>query len=226
MNDRNTRKFGVMKRVKQFVTDNPFAPPNAAATTEVTALSGVITAVEIAASTQDSGSGTVSGAVDSRLAGVDELRTLMTSLAKAARTLDTTAHPDVAAKMRMYGTNSFNALLTRARVFKETLEPIAQVFIDLGAPATVVDELDDLIAAVETAGNLKFTGLDTQVSGTIDIEAKVRQGMEHVRKLDAIITQVYRKDPQVLAQWQIAKRVTPYVTGEEEPETTQPAVSS
>ena len=225
MNDRNARKFLAMKRVKQHVADNPLTPPNLAVTAEATALSTVITAVDTAASTQDSGAGAISGAVDSRLAGVQELRTLMRSLAKAARTLDATTHPDVAAKMRMSGTNSFGTLLTRAHVFKETLEPIAQAFTDLGAPATVVDELDDLIATVEAAGNRKFTGLDTRATGTVNIEAKVRLGMEHVRKLDAIFTQVYRKDPEKLALWQIAKRVTPYATGDESP-TTPPDTGS
>jgi hypothetical protein len=38
--------------------------------------------------------------------------------------------------------------------------------------------------------------------------------MGHVRELDAIFTQVYRKDPVQLGQWKIAKRVTPYGSAE------------
>ena len=42
---------------------------------------------------------TVTGAVNQRLAAVDSLLSLMSSLAKAAKVLDVATHPDVAKKM-------------------------------------------------------------------------------------------------------------------------------
>ena len=137
----------------------------------------------------------------------------MSSLAKAAKRLNPGAYSDVAGKMRMAGINSFAKLLTRALVFKETLAPNKQAFIALGAPANVDEELDDLITALQTAGDRKRAGLDTQIGGTLSIDAIAREGIQHVQQLDAIFTQLYRKDPVMLAQWNVAKRATPYAKG-------------
>src|SRR5215207_6749538 len=74
---------------------------------------------------------------------------------ETSKRLDKATHPDVAGKMRMGGIDSFAELLTRALVFQETLAPIKQAFIDLGASADVDDELSDLITALRAAGNRK-----------------------------------------------------------------------
>ena len=221
MNKRTTRALARMKRVKQFVLDHAVVPPILALTAESTALSAVITALDNASAAQDGGTGAVTSAVDSRLEVVAQLRLLMSSLAKAAKRLDTATHPDVAGKMRMSGIDSFAELLTRALLFQETLAPIKQAFVDLGAPADVDEELSDLITALQAAGNRKSTGLDTQVGGTLDVAAQISQGGRHVQQLDAIYTQLYRKNPVLLGQWMVAKRATPYATNA--PESAQPA---
>jgi hypothetical protein len=41
--------------------------------------------------------------------------------------------------------------------------------------------------------------LDGQIGGTANIEAKGREGIDHLRELDAIFTQLYRKSPVVRA---------------------------
>jgi hypothetical protein len=227
MNKRNTRALARMKRVKQFVLDHAIAPAIPALTAESTALGTVITALDAASVTQEGGAGAVTGAVDTRLDVAEELRLLMSSLAKAAKRLDKETHPDVAGKMRMGGIDSYAELWTRALLFKETLAPIKQAFVDLGAPADVDEELNALITALQTAGNRKSTGLDTQVGGTLDIQAKAREGIRCVQQIDAILTQVYRKDPVMLGQWMVAKRATPYATNTpSEPEQPAPAPGS
>ena len=210
MNKRNIRKLTRMKRVKKHCDDHAPVPANPAITAEATSLGTVITAVETAAVAQDGGFGAVASAVDSRLETEKELRQLMSSLAKAGRRLDKETYPDVAGKLRMEGTHSFAKLLTRALVFKETVTVAKTAFVALGAPAEVDEELDDLITALESAGNDKISNLDAQIGGTLNIDAKVREGIDHIRELDAIFTQLYRKNPVMLAQWMVAKRATPY----------------
>ena len=212
MNKRNIRKFTRMKRVKKFCDDHNSASANPAVTTEATALGTVITDVETAAVAQDGGFGAVASAVDSRLETEKELRRLMSSLAKAGRRLDKDTYPDVAGKLRMAGANSFAKLLTRALVFKETVTAAKTAFVALGAPADVDEELDDLITALASAGNEKIAKLDGQIGGTLSIDAKIREGLDHIGELDAIFTQLYRKNPVMLAQWIVAKRATPYAT--------------
>jgi hypothetical protein len=201
-----------MKRVKKHCDDHVVAPANPTVTAEATALDTVITAVEAAAVAQDGGAGAVTSAVDSRLETEMQLRQLMASLAKAGRRLDKDAYPDVAGKLRMAGINSFPKLLTRAMVFKETLATAKPAFVALGAPADVDVELDDLITALESAGDQKTSSLDTQIGGTLGIAAKVREGIDHMRELDAIFTQLYRKNLVMLALWKVANRATPYTS--------------
>jgi hypothetical protein len=230
MNKRNIRKLARMKRVKKHCDDHAIVPANPAVTAEATSLGTVITEVEAAAVAQDGGFGAVASAVDSRLETEKELRQLMSSLAKAGRRLDKDAYPDVAGKLRMAGANSFPKLLTRALVFKETVTAAKAAFVALGAPAEVDVELDGLITALQSAGDDKISNLDGQIGGTLNIEAKIREGIAHVQELDAIFTQLYRKNPVMLAQWMLAKRATPYTTGPEEPvtggETNPPPVGS
>lgn len=199
-----------MKRVKKHCDDHVVAPANPAVTAEATALGTVITAAESAAVAQDSGAGAVASAVDSRLQTDKDLRMLMSSLAKAGRRLDKDTYPDVAGKLHMARLNSFPKLLTRALVFKETLASTKAAFVALGAPADVDEELDALISALQNAGDQKHSSLDTQIGGTLGISAKIREGIDHMRELDAIFTQLYRKNPVMLALWKVANRATPY----------------
>ena len=212
MKKRDIRTLARMKRVKKHCEDHAPVPPNAAITTEATALGTVITAVEAAAIAQDGGTGAVASAVDSRLGTEKDLRQLMASLAKAGRRLDKDAFPDVAGKLRMEGTHSFAKLLTRALVFKETVTVAKAAFVALGAPADVDEELDDLITAFESAGDDKTSNLDARIGGTLKIDAKVREGTDHIRELDAIFTQLYRKNPVMRALWKVASRATPYTS--------------
>ena len=200
------RELAKMRRSKQHILDNPITPAMPVLTTEATALTTSITDIEGLAESQAAGFGTVSGAVDQRLAVVDDLLALMRSLSKAAKVLDKDAHPDVAAKMRMGRYGGFEKLLVQANLFHSTLQPIEAEFIALGASATVAADLQALITAVEGVGNLKLTGLDTQIGGTTGLKLAVRKGLKHVRKIDAILCQVYRNDPVMLAQWKAASR--------------------
>ena len=219
MENYDNRELAKLRRVKQFGDDHPLVPANPLAAAEYTGVSNAITNVEQMAEAQSSGNGTKSGAVDQRLQMVDDLLDLMRSLSKASKVLETTLHPDVATKMRMDRFGSFEQLLVQANVFHSTLEPIEAEFIALGASATVAADLQALITALEGAGNLKLSGLDTQVGGTVGIKFAIREGLKHVRKLDAILCQVYRTNPVLLAQWKTARRTERAPVTETEPET-------
>jgi hypothetical protein len=206
MNDYLRREINKLRRIRQFGEDHPLTPANAQATAEYTAIDTSITDLEAQEQIQESGEGTMAGAVDQRLAVADDLMKLMSSLAKAAKILDKATHPDVATKMRMSGIDSFEQLLARANVFHSTLQPIEAEFVALGAAATVAADLQAKITALQTAGNLKSTGLDTQIGGTAGLKFGVRAALKHARKLDAILCQAYLNNGVLLAQWKAAKR--------------------
>jgi hypothetical protein len=206
MNDYIRRELAKLRCVKQFGEDHALTPENPAATAEYTAVGNAITYLETQEQNQESGKGTAAGAVDQRLAVVDDLLMLMRSLSKAAKVLDRATHPDVATKMRMSGIDSFEQLLARANVFHSTVQPIEAEFIALGAAATVTADLQAKITALQSAGNLKSTGLDTQIGGTAGLKFGMRAALKHVRKLDAILCQAYLNDGVLLAQWKAASR--------------------
>lgn len=202
-----------MKRVKRFCDDRIAEAPNPAISDGATTLGTVVTDLENAAVRQIGGNGSFTSAVDNRHVVVNDLRRLMSSLAKAARRLDRDLYPEVAGKLRMQGAlDSYPKLLTRALLFKETVTPIKAAFVALGAPADVDVELGNLITALEGEGDRRTTGVGTQVHGTFSIRAKVREGIQAMRNLDALFTQLYRKDPVMLAEWKVANRATPYAS--------------
>ena len=207
MNNKIKRKLASLRRIKQHLADHAFAPAHPGVDAEGTAINTAITTLEDCAENQIAGSGTISGAVGSRLFVVSQLLDLMRSLAKAAKVLDPDTYPDVATKMRLTGAQSFEALHTRANLFLSTLTPIAAEFIALGAATTVVADLQALIDELEEAGDLKLTGLDTQIGGTRGLSIVMRDAEKHARRLDAIMCQLYRTNPTLLAQWKAARRV-------------------
>ena len=206
MNNYEMREIAKVRRVKQHILDHPITPAIPALTAESTAVSTSLTQIDALAESQAGGFGAVTGAVDHRLMVVDNLLNLMRSLSKAAKVLDKDDHPDVAAKMRIGQNVSFEKLLVKANLFHSTLQPIEAEFIALGASATVAADLQALITELEGAGNLKLTGLDTQIGGTSGLGLAVRQALKHVRKIDAILCLVYRDNPVMLAQWKAARR--------------------
>lgn len=213
MDNYSTRSQARMKRVKKFADDRVAEAPNPAITDGATALGAVITDLENAAVRQIGGNGSAASAVGNRHVVVKDLRLLMVSLSKTAKRLDRVAYPEVAGKMRLHRAfDSFAKTLTGALLFKETLTPIKAAFVALGAPADVDVELAALITALQGEGNRKITGVDTQIHGTFSIRAKVREGIQAMRNLDAIFTQLYRKDPVMLAEWKVANRATPYAS--------------
>lgn len=206
MNDYIIRELAKMRRVVLFGEEHPLDPENPAATTEYVGVANAIFRIESFGEDQAAGKGTVSGAVSQRLVYVDDLLSLMSSLAKAANVLDASTHPDVASKMRMGGIKNFEQLITRAKLFRSTLQSIEAEFITLGASPTVAADLQGKINKVQGAWDLKLSGRDLHIGGTAGLMVAVREGLKHVRKLDAILCQIYRTDAVLLSQWKAARR--------------------
>ena len=207
MKDQIRRERNMMLTVIQFGEDHPQEPENPAAAAEYAAIAAGVSQLDDLGESQEVGKGTFSGAIDQRHILVDNLLSLMRSLSKAAKTLDKTVYPDVATKMQMGGIANLQQLMQRASVFHSTLTPIVAQFTAMGASATVGADLQAMITAVQTAINLKSTGRDMRLGGTTGLGVVARATMKRVRKLDAILSQVYRTNPILLAQWKAARRV-------------------
>lgn len=196
-----------MKRVKQFGADNPLTPANALVTAELLALSATITLLEMLAGNREQSTGTFRGASMARKFAAKMLRDGLGKLSKVSKTLDVETYPDVAAQMKMGERGSYQDLADFARSVITVVEPIKQVFIDHGAAVTVVEDLEARLATFDAASGRKFTGLNSQVGKTRALTLAARDGMGHVRKLDAIFSQLYVENPELDAAWKSAKRL-------------------
>ena len=210
-------KLKSMKRSKQFLVNNPVVPPNEEVTTASTALGTSITNMETLAGTREEGTGTFHGASQQRKFAKSQLRNALSKLSSVAKNLDKDTHPDVDAQLKMgkHG-RSYQSLLDFGRAVVAIVTPIKQVFIDHGAAATVVEDLQALIAAVESAGNRKTTGLGSQIGKTFALEFEARKGMAQVRKLDSILSQLYADNVELYYAWKAAKRQEQSLPNEEE----------
>jgi hypothetical protein len=132
---------------------------------------------------------------------VSELR----DLAGIARGLNKVAYPDVAATLRVRST-AYGEVLNLARTAITTIEPIEAVFLARGMAATGLADLAAMITSLEQAIARKFTGLDTQTGKTGALDQAVREGMEHLRVLDTILSKVFKNDRDRYTAWKAAKR--------------------
>ena len=224
MTDKQRRKLAMQKRVQTHLANNVLTPANALVTATGTALSASIAQADALEGGRNASRGTFLGGAAERRMRRDALLSEFRDLAKIATVLDKTVHPDVAVQLRIRRLTSFAAVLSHARKVVDVIEPIEQVFVDHGAPATVVEDLEAMASALETASQRRSGGLDSQVGKKRALEAALKTGMAHVRKLDAILSKVHKNDPERYAAWKAAKRVErdPVYKDQESPTPTPP----
>ena len=210
-------QYNAMKSVRQFVLDHPIIPANAAVTTTATALGTSISTIETLDGGWDQGKGTFHGAVEERQFAKAQLRQALGALSLVSKSLDKALYPDVAAQLKMGNhRKGYAGTMAFGRAAVEVVEPIKQVFIDHGSTATVVEDLEVLIAALDVAGNRKVTGFSSRVGKTAALVAEARVGMSHVLKLDGIFSQLYKNNVELFTAWKAAKRQEQDLPNEEE----------
>ena len=200
-------KTASFQRILDFNAENPLSTPIAvpALVTELTTTTADIHSL---AADKDLAFGTVHGAVVDKKALKKDLLSSLKDLAETARVLDPVAYPGLAAEMRLYrAASSYTALLIRARAFHTALVPAKQAFVDYGSAATVDADLLAMITALEAAMARKNGGRAIHIGGTAGIPALCKVGTAIVRKLDAILSKVYKNDPVKYAAWKAARRV-------------------
>jgi hypothetical protein len=209
-------QFNAMKRVKQHVLDHVITPANPVVTATATALGDSITTIETLDSGWDQGKGLFLGAAEERQFAKIQLRNALSALSLVSKTLEKAVYPDVAAQLKMGNhKKTYQGTLAFGRAAVAVVEPMKQVFIDHGSAATVIEDLQALIDALEAAGNRKTTGLDSRIGKTAALRAEARVGMSHVRKLDGIFSQLYKNNVELLTAWKAAKRLQQTLPQEE-----------
>lgn len=210
-------QFNSMKGTKQFVLDHEITPPNVALTAASTALGVSITNIEELDSGWDQGKGTFHGAAEERQLAKDELRKLLSDLSSVSKSLDKTTYPDVASQLKMSNhKRTYQGVLAFGRAAVAVIEPIKEAFTAQGFATTLIEDLEALIAALETAGNRKLTGKASRTGKTAALEAEAKVGMSHVRKIDGILSHLYRDNVELYTAWKTTKRQQTAMDDDEE----------
>ena len=208
MTNYENRRQSSFHRSLDHIAENALTPPVPAVTSLTTELTTTTTAIDTLAAKQDLAFGTVRGAVVDRKRLKVDLLAFLNGLGEIARVLDPVAHPGLAAEMRIGSArNSYGALLTRARAMHTALVDAKAAFVEYGAPATVETDLQVLIDALADATQRKNDGKAIHIGGGAGIAALCKSGVTTLRKLDAILSRIYRADPVKYASWKAARRL-------------------
>jgi hypothetical protein len=134
------------------------------------------------------------------------LRDTLRAIGRTARALAIDS-PGLDLKFRVPKTNGDHALLTAARAVRRDAREFASEFIAHGLPPTFLDDLAEDIRAVDQAGTDYNAVKQAGVAATAGVHAALARGFASVRRLDAIVANVFRDDTPALAVWQLARRV-------------------
>ena len=207
MKDTEILVIDMLKRVKQHGLDHPMVPPMPKATAHYGEIDDILEGLEDLGGAQDLVKGTLRGTTGEKAAAKAALRKQMGKLAKTAKILDKTVYPTVAAEMRMSGAQSYAEVLERGRAFVAALTGKTAAFIEYGAAATVLADLQAAVSTLDAAMNHKGSAKSTYSGSTAGMAAQTRAGVTAMRKLDAILSNAYADDPVALAGWNTAKRI-------------------
>ena len=229
MNDYIPIHLDTLKRVAQFAIDHPLTPPIPAATNAFDAVNHAITRVQALDSTRLHGHGKFRGAAAERQVLRKILRSTLSDLSRVSKTLHKTEHPDLAAQLKMGRLNTYAELLALARNAITVITPILSVFIDHGAPATILQDIQDQIDDLVAAGGRSFSGRGTRIASNADLRVAIRAGMEQVRILDGILSLRLKSTPGLVAEWKAAMRLrrsSPSVENDQPSSEPQPLVAT
>jgi hypothetical protein len=108
---------------------------------------------------------------------------------------------------RVPDNDSDQVLLAYARETVTESRRFATEFAGRGIPATLADDLEADINAMEASITAKASGKIGSIGATAAIDEAIRSGMKSAKILDSIMHNVYFDNPTKLVQWITARHV-------------------
>ena len=132
---------------------------------------------------------------------------LRKSLRAIGRTACAIGAPGVSSTFRLPKTSGDHALLTAARAIKHDATEIAADLIGYGLQRTFLADVDAAIAAFEHATGEYESSRQARTAATAGVDAVLARGLASLRRLDALVANVFQDDRQMVAAWRQARRV-------------------
>ncbi len=208
MTGNEMRKLQAPRRAHAFLQANtPAARPPACAA-QLAVLDGVLARLSTLAVDQDAGRRSTEG----ETRRIEALRHALEHehlrpIGRLARTLLADV-PGVERTLRMPRPRTHpERLLAAAGAMAELAEAHAQRFTDAGLPAAFLTELRAAAEALRASIGTRATSRQRGVGATAAVKPELAAGMRAVAQLDAMVTLLFKRDPQLVAEWRAASRV-------------------
>lgn len=207
MDNVERRRFNMLTRVRDFGAENAADfPANSVGAENFAAVGAVVGELEASGAAQTSGASAGKQGTTMKSVARENVREDLRAINRTARALalDNAGLED---KFRMPRGGSDQTLLNAARSFLSDAELMKAQFIGYGLSADFLDDLTDDIAAFEQAVGEKNTASNSQIAATAAIDEQIERGMIAVRRLRAIVPNIYRDNASKLAAWTSASHV-------------------
>jgi hypothetical protein len=208
MNDTDRHQSEMVVRALDFNKTRPAAFPAETLGGELfAALDAAVKELAAHAAKQASGQSAAQAGTTSRAAARAALREDLEAIRRTARAI-ALEDPDFLNKFRLpRGKINDQQLLATARAFAADAAPAKNEFVRHEMPADFLDDLNADIADFETAIAAQNQSQAAHVAATAAIDATLERAVNIVRRLDAIVRNKFRNDPQTLAGWLSATHV-------------------
>ena len=208
MNALENRQLEMLARVRDFGVARAADFPVGTLGQELFAtLSQVVASLETHATSQTSQRNEAKKNTTAKTAAREALRDSLGALQRTARVL-ALQNPGLENSFRLPRKMTDQSLLTAARAMAATAAPLVAEFIRHELPTDFLTKLNAQIAAVEVTITNRSEARSAQVTATASIGQTVEQGALLVQRVEALVRNKYGNEPQVLAAWDTARRVT------------------
>jgi hypothetical protein len=114
-------------------------------------------------------------------------------------------HPDIKGMFERTGKDrSDQTLVATARSYADNAAPLVGLFVELGLPATFINDLRSKADALETYISMQNEGVGAGVNANASAREHVEVLNETLARLNVIYHNTYRDNPAVLAEWESA----------------------
>jgi len=158
------------------------------------------------AGAQQSKQGKARGATGTKTAARRALRKQLEAIHRTARALALDL-PGFDVKFRIPRGNSDLRLLTASREIAKHARERAADFVDHGLPPAFLDHLAASADRFEQALRDQSASRNARVAAGVTLKRSLDNGLLAVRRLDAVVPNVFEGDPVALRLWRRARRV-------------------
>ncbi len=208
MNALENRQLEMFARVREFGVARAAEFPAGTLGQELfTTLSQVVANLETHATSQTSQRNEAKKTTASKTAVRETLLATLAALQRTAKVLALN-DPGLENSFRLPRKVTDQSLLTAARAMVAKVTPLSAEFIRHELPTDFVAKLTAQITALEETITNRSEARSGQVTATASIGQMIDQGLALVQRLDAMMRNKYASEPQVMAAWETARRVT------------------